>query len=203
MSTVPSIYTLQCGDASISLSPARGGIITNIVLAGRNILFMNTDTIYDTTRNVRGGVPILFPQAGPLDPKVQTQYGYDLLAHGCARHMTWELDTISDDTISQRCVSDDSTYRRFPYRFVHSLSARIYDDRSIILSQSTHNIGETPLPVSYGLHPYFAVAQDRRREIVWDFVGGDEITRRADEWINSSFISVARPTDTSIRCRLP
>jgi len=53
-------------DARVLLSPARGGIVTRFSVGGRPVLFLDDATLADETKNIRGGVPVLFPSPGPL-----------------------------------------------------------------------------------------------------------------------------------------
>ncbi len=59
-------HELRGANSWLKLVPARGGIITEWVLAGKPVLYMDPTTLLDTTKNVRGGMPILFPVCGPL-----------------------------------------------------------------------------------------------------------------------------------------
>lgn len=48
-------------------------------------------TLYDRSKSVRGGIPILFPNAGFLTAEEQEDSGYSLPQHGFARTNEWEI----------------------------------------------------------------------------------------------------------------
>ena len=50
----------------VSFSPERGGIITSLKLGGKELLYLDEETFRNPEVNVKGGIPILFPNAGPL-----------------------------------------------------------------------------------------------------------------------------------------
>jgi len=51
----------------IKFCPERGGIITNWVSDGNEILYFDETRFMDKTKSIRGGIPILFPICGNLN----------------------------------------------------------------------------------------------------------------------------------------
>ena len=50
----------------IKFCPDRGGVITNWVSDGKEILYFDEKRFIDKTKSIRGGIPILFPICGNL-----------------------------------------------------------------------------------------------------------------------------------------
>jgi len=51
----------------IKFCPERGGVITNWVSDGNEILYFDETRFMDKTKSIRGGIPILFPICGKLN----------------------------------------------------------------------------------------------------------------------------------------
>ena len=51
----------------IKFCPGRGGVITNWVSDGNEILYFDEKRFMDKTKSIRGGIPILFPICGNLN----------------------------------------------------------------------------------------------------------------------------------------
>ena len=85
--------------ASVALAPGRGGMVTRFRVGETNVLYMDLDSLHDPMRNVRGGIPVLFPNAGKLRDDQFQHDGktYPLRQHGFARNLPW---TIADQSIA-------------------------------------------------------------------------------------------------------
>src|SRR6476659_4997807 len=83
--------------ASVALAPGRGGMVTRFRVGETNVLYMDAETLHDPMKNVRGGIPILFPIAGALrDDQFQDGgQAYAMRQHGFARTLPW---TIADQS---------------------------------------------------------------------------------------------------------
>ena len=76
----------------IKFCPERGGVITNWVSDGKEILYFDEKRFMDKTKSIRGGIPILFPICGNLNTS-SSVFGYDYLQlpqHGFARDLQWQ-----------------------------------------------------------------------------------------------------------------
>ena len=76
----------------IKFCPGRGGIITNWVSDGKEILYFDEKRFMDKTKSIRGGIPILFPICGNLrtpNSLFGTEY-LQLTQHGFARDLQWQ-----------------------------------------------------------------------------------------------------------------
>ena len=76
----------------IKFCPERGGVITNWVSDGNEILYFDETRFMDKTKSIRGGIPILFPICGNLNT-TSSVFGKDYLQlsqHGFARDLRWQ-----------------------------------------------------------------------------------------------------------------
>ena len=76
----------------IKFCPERGGVITNWVSEGKEILYFDETRFMDKTQSIRGGIPILFPICGNLNTS-NSVFGKDFLQlnqHGFARELRWQ-----------------------------------------------------------------------------------------------------------------
>lgn len=188
--------------SAVSVSPERGGIITSIRLSGKEILFMNPETFRDPSKNVRGGIPILFPFSGPATDGIRKRFpGLDR-QHGFARNADrWSLEELPEGGFRETFESDDETKRMFPFEFRLSVEVRFGADGAVTIVESVTNDGTEPMPVSPGLHPYFRVDHGRRADIAFDFEGGDRVKGEYGIWTNSGTTVIDNPG--TLRVRMP
>jgi len=174
----------------VSFCPERGGIITSIQFKGREILYLDPITLQDPKVNVKGGVPILFPNAGPLE---SSQYP-NLKQHGFARDSSrWKTEKTGHG-FRETLVSSKETRNMFPYDFRFSINANFKEDGSFTMNHEVENLEEnTELPLSMGLHPYFKVPQDKKDKIKFNFEGGKFIEEQVEVWANGKAVSIDNP----------
>jgi galactose mutarotase-like enzyme len=149
-----------------TLAPWRGALVTSLAIDGRELLYLDESTFLDPTKNVRGGVPVLFPAPGKL---ANDHWRYDgregaMKQHGFARTSEWSVPWSLPRSALLELVSDDTTLAQFPWPFVTNLT---FDLQPSFLRIETEvvNVGKTPLPFGWGFHPYFAVSDKRRASI--------------------------------------
>lgn len=183
---------------SVSLCKERGGIITSIQYAGTEILYLDTCTLYNEKSNVRGGIPILFPNAGPLHG---TEYPF-LRQHGFARDSSAWIVEKTLTGFSETLTSSTETLALFPYAFRFTTQAYFEDDGSFTIAQEVTNTGAIEaLPLSMGLHPYFAVPNDQKKAMRFNF-GGGTIEAQYETWANGESISLDNP-NTPLEITIP
>ena len=138
----------------------RGGLITNWVSEGREILYFDEKRFIDKTKSIRGGIPILFPICGNLDiPNSLFGKNYmPFMQHGFARDLQWQhylnkkknsLFLILHDTEKTK------TFYPFNFELKIEVSLKINCLKFIINIQNKTNI---EMPVNFGLHPYFNIS---------------------------------------------
>lgn len=153
----PSTFIAAHGDR-LRVVPQRGGLVTGWLCHGpwgqREMLYFDADRFADPSKSVRGGIPVLFPICGGLA-------GSALSQHGFARDLPWAMSELPDGSGIHLSLTDTAaTLAVFPHRFQLDLELRPEPQALAILARVTNpaGAGEPPLPFSFGLHPYFAVA---------------------------------------------
>jgi galactose mutarotase-like enzyme len=157
--SVYELYNESLG-SWLRVAPDRGGIITSLGMENEEILFLNIETLYDPKKNIRGGIPILFPISGQLE---NGEYKwndkvYQMKNHGVARNQPWEvMDTNVDETkaaVTLRLVSNEETMREYPFQF-EAIFTYTITKNELFVDQVYRNVSEESMPIYAGFHPYF------------------------------------------------
>jgi galactose mutarotase-like enzyme len=155
-------WTLSDGADEVRVVPERGGIVTHWAVCGEHLLFLDEATLIDRSKNVRGGIPLLFPNAGPLPPTGADFGGRHItqLQHGLARLASWAvLHAIADDDTARLelgLTSSPATKAGFPFDFDAHLAVSLSQGQ-LTLEWLFTNTGVEAMPLHAGLHPYFTV----------------------------------------------
>jgi len=163
---------LKLGDVIAHVSPARGALVTSLSVGGTELLFLNRDTFDDPARNVRGGIPLLFPFAGSLKDNLLAATGTTIRQHGFAREQPWSVIERHPGSIRMAWESNAATEAVFPWR--HRLEHSLHlVERGLHVELLIHNLSETPMPISPGWHPYFNCPVEQK-ELVSGNIPGTE-----------------------------
>lgn len=147
-------WRLRVGDSCAELAPTRGALVTAFSVGGDELLFLDEATLLDPSKNVRGGVPLLFPFAGKAPP------GSPLPQHGFARRRPWEVLTATSngERAWVECVLRDDAESRAAWRWAFELRYAVtLSEGALTLEWALTNRDERPLPLHFGIHPYFRV----------------------------------------------
>jgi galactose mutarotase-like enzyme len=153
--------------AVVTIVPARGGLVTRFDIGERRVLFMDQETLRDPGKNVRGGVPVLFPSPGKLAQDSWTYEGRQgsMKQHGFARDLPWQVTEDSADAATLRLVANDQTFPQYPWDF--ALEQTIFlRGRVLRLEQKITNRSDTVMPFGFGFHPYFFVPEAAKRDTI-------------------------------------
>src|SRR5690242_10721612 len=126
--------------------PDRGALVTRFVVEGEPILFLDESTLADPTKNVRGGIPVLFPSPGVI-PGAQYRvdgHEYPMRRHGFARDLPWEVRTRETSRVVLALGHSVQTLREFPWRFEALLAVTLVGT-SLHLSFSAENRDSRPM----------------------------------------------------------
>ncbi len=173
-----------------SFCPERGGIITSIKLHNKKILYLDKDTLQDKEASVRGGIPILFPNAGPIE----NQEFPGLKQHGFARDSNKWKAKKRIDSFEEILVSGEENIKSYPYDFILSMEGKFKNNGSFEIKQKVQNLEKNKeLPISMGLHPYFKVPKEEKKNIKFNFEGGKFIEEKIENWANGKYICIDNP----------
>ncbi len=154
------VITSPLAEAHIYL---HGAHITHFQPAGQApLLFMSERSFFETGKPIRGGVPVCFPWFA-------TRAGHpESPAHGFARTMPWEVESLSVDgdqtvLVVLRLAVDDATRAHWPHEFV--LRHHIVIGPRLVMMLEVENVSREPFQFEEALHTYFAVGEAREVSI--------------------------------------
>ena len=104
----------------IKFCPERGGVITNWISGGKEILYFDEKRFMDKTKSIRGGIPILFPICGNLST-TNSVFGIDYLQltqHGFARDLQWQYSfNENEKSLCLFLNESKKTKKYYPFDF--------------------------------------------------------------------------------------
>jgi galactose mutarotase-like enzyme len=151
--------------AVVTIEPARGGLVTRFDIGERRVLYMDLETLRDPAKNVRGGVPVLFPSPGRLTDDSWTYAGRGgaMRQHGFARNLPWHVTQDAPSAATLRLVASDATFAQYPWDFALEQTLSV-QGRSLRLEQKVTNRSDSVMPFGFGFHPYFFVPDAAKRD---------------------------------------
>ena len=143
--------------------PERGGLVTEWLCNGREMLYFDQERYADPAKSIRGGIPVLFPICGnlPNDCLPLASGDFTLKQHGFARDLPWQIALLADQSGVMLSLEDSADTRKaYPFGFRIQMEIRPLNAAlEISISISNSSEAETePMPFSFGLHPYFNVS---------------------------------------------
>jgi len=142
----------------IKFCPERGGLITNWVSDGKEILYFDEKRFMDKSKSIRGGIPILFPICGNLNTSTSV-FGKEYLQltqHGFARDLQWQY-SFNENSLCLCLNESKKTKKYYPFDFELSIEITLkincLEFKITILNKT-----EIAMPINFGLHPYFNVS---------------------------------------------
>ncbi len=148
----------QKTDSKATLYPERGGILLELRLNGREMLYLNEEVFADSSKNIRGGNPVLFPICGFLTNETYTvgDQAYALKQHGFARNKAWKVEAIDENMVTLSLSDDAETRAVYPFRFKLYFTYTL-ENGECIITQKYENHSDQKMPFYAGFHPYFNV----------------------------------------------
>jgi galactose mutarotase-like enzyme len=170
--TTVSLDTVELTHAGVraEVVPARGAITTALRVDGKELLYLDRATLEDPSKNVRGGVPVLFPFAGKLADETFAPAGTRMKQHGFGRNKPWSVVLRRADHLRLSLIEDADTRAQYPYAYQVEHSVQVLP-RGLLITLLVLNIGDRPLPVSPGWHPYFCCPAARKADLRGDVPG--------------------------------
>jgi galactose mutarotase-like enzyme len=130
------------------------------------------DLLWDGNPSIWSGrAPILFPIVGELAGGKYRLAGeiYHLSRHGFARGKRFEVVASTTTTALFRLKADESTLPIYPFQFELDVRFAIAG-ATLTLATSVRNIGDSPMPASFGYHPAFRWPLPYGRERAGHFI---------------------------------
>ena len=152
----------------IKFCPERGGVITNWVSDGKDILYFDQKRFMDKTKSIRGGIPILFPISGNLNTS-SSVFGKDymqLKQHGFARDMQWQYSFDENENFLCFFLNESKKTKKY-YPFDFELRIKVTLKVNCLEFEITiYNKTDIAMPINFGLHPYFNVSDFKNLEFI-------------------------------------
>ncbi len=152
----------------IKFCPQRGGVITNWISDGEEILYFDEKRFIDKTKSIRGGIPILFPICGNLNTS-SSVFGKDFLQltqHGFARDLQWQY-SLNENEKSLILTLNESKKTKKYYPFDFELKIEVFLKINCLEFEITiFNKTDKAMPINFGLHPYFNISDFKNLEFI-------------------------------------
>lgn len=161
----PAKYLISGGGTDLWISED-GAMVSELSHQKKRIFFPDQTILVGGKEKRRGGMPILFPQAGPAPE------GFSLPQHGFARDVNWVKrgDQFEPDRIGFLLKSNEQTMENFPYTFSAFLTVNCTKE-GIGYDFAVRNEGDDEMPIAPGIHPYFEVPRAKIEEIKTNIPG--------------------------------
>jgi galactose mutarotase-like enzyme len=158
--------TLPGSDTQVVIAPFRGAIATSLRIKGRELLYLDESTFLDLSKNVRGGIPILFPTPGKLEGDHWQWGGRQgaMKQHGFARNCAWSVMAKDEAAATLTLQSDADTLAQYPWAFEIVLRFEL-GESSLRITTRVCNEGNEVMPFALGFHPYFKTNDKSRARI--------------------------------------
>lgn len=159
---------LKSGDTEARVLPD-GAMIKSFKVGGTDILFPDQNIQTEKGLKRRGGIPLLWPQAGPL---TQESDVFKLAQHGFARDLEWEVKNVDEDNkaVTLKLNSSEKTKQIFPYNFELEYTITVFEG-TLRAELKVNNQSEESLPMAPGFHPYFLVPAEEKSSITTNIEG--------------------------------
>ncbi len=152
----------------MTIAPRRGALVTSFSVGERELLYLDDSTLVDPTKNVRGGIPVLFPSPGKLANDTWARAGQagKMQQHGFARNLPWNVVSTSETAahVLLELASNAETLAAYPWPFHATLGFEL-SGATLRITARIRNEGTSVMPFALGYHPYFAVHDKARARI--------------------------------------
>jgi aldose 1-epimerase len=174
-----SAHTLCAGDLEAVFLPDHGMLGASLRYKGVEILRRAEDLEAAAARGSSAGVPLLYPWANRLSEPRYRVLGREVVLdtsspllhfdeHGLPMHgvpwplLRWVVTDTSQDFLAAKLEwSSSDLLAVFPFRHCVELAATLCPE-SLTVETTLVASSESPVPVSFGFHPYFGFSESSR-----------------------------------------
>lgn len=164
--------TIQHADVEAKVAPGRGALVSALRVENKDVLYLDRASFEDETKNVRGGIPVLFPYAGKLEGGKLKATGTEMGQHGFGRNRPWQSKEQKPWCVRLVLMPEDADLRAYPFKFIAEQTCTILP-RGLEISLCIFNTGDEPVPVSPGWHPYFCCPAAEKSKLRASVAGVD------------------------------
>lgn len=172
--------------STAAIAPHRGAIVTSFRVGTREVLYLDESTCNDPAKNVRGGVPVLFPTPGKLEQDMWRRDGRAgaMKQHGFARTLPWNVVPAAprSSAVTLALESNAATLAQYPWPFRIEIDFALRG-ACLRIATRVRNTGCAPMPFGLGFHPYFQVADKARATVLTNATRAfDSVEKQAIEF---------------------
>src|SRR4029077_20145127 len=109
--------TINHGDVQATIAPARGALVSSLRVGDKQLLYSDRATFDEPSKNVRGGIPVLFPYAGKLENGTLKAAGTQMGQHGFGRNRSWEIKQQKPWRLRVALIPEESDQTAYPFHF--------------------------------------------------------------------------------------
>lgn len=135
------------------------------------------DVLYVGSEIKRTGIPTLFPNYGEWEGG---------LTHGFGRNSKWQLEQIGVNKVKMKLSDGDISEEAkaiYSHQFGATITVEAGEDGSLLYLLDVENHGQDALPITPGLHPYWAIPQEDKSKITAEGVNGFDAS--SVDWDNN------------------
>src|SRR5713226_7220471 len=168
---------LSCGVTTVSVIPEIC-LVSHFQVGSWPVLYRPMET-----GNVkRWGLPLMIPNFSRLKDGIFKDKHTTLPIHGFGRNLSWTVVNGEDDTtrLSMQLSSSDATRPDYPYEFTFTATITLGEE-TLTYSLVMENHSSEPMPIAPGFHPYFAVTQSEKADVVTS--GPPGFDTHAFDWV--------------------
>jgi galactose mutarotase-like enzyme len=151
---------LVAGETRVVIVPRRGGIASRFDIGSYAVLYLDEVTLADPAKNVRGGIPVLFPTPGKLADDAWSFAGKrgGLKQHGFARNEVWQVIDVGRGAAPRASLRLEwaGNADNWPWPTALEITYALRG-QTLRLDQRVTNLGGERMPFGLGFHPYFHV----------------------------------------------
>jgi galactose mutarotase-like enzyme len=142
------LLQLRSGDLAAEVDPLGAQLSALSDRSGHALLWSGDPSVWS------GRAPLLFPIVGELaggSYRLGTK-SYELPRHGFARRSQFQIVESNAASAVLRLESDEQRFRQYPFHF--RLDMRFALDGPVLsMTARINNLGDEPMPASFGYHP--------------------------------------------------
>ncbi len=171
----PRERVLTCGNTTVGVIPDIC-LVSHFQVDSWQVLYRPVQT-----GNVkRWGLPLMIPNFSRLKDGVFKEKGTTLPIHGFGRNLPWTVIEVDDRHLAMQLTSSEITLLDYPYEFIFTVNIEV-GEGTLRYTLTMENRSNENMPIAPGFHPYIAVAQSEKANVVTDGPPGFDV--HAFDWV--------------------
>ena len=166
---------LTYGNTTIGVIPGIC-LVSHFQVGSWQVLFRPAET-----GNVsRWGLPLMIPNFSRLKDGIFKEKGTTLPIHGFGRRLPWTVTEMDNTHLTMQLSSSDATRPDYPYEFTFTAGITAGEE-TLTYTLTMENHSNENMPIAPGFHPYFAVVQSEKANVITSGLPGFDV--HAFDWV--------------------